>query len=169
MENLHVLSCSVLLKSVLLISCVFWIFFQNASSQLCFRFFKNNNRSVPLTHLGPHLPVPLCTAGPHPPHGTHWENGLFYPMSHNFCISPQISPQFCVYADHIKGYYPAIIQWIKAGRLLITLTVRIQWIKAGRFVITLTVRIQWIKAGRFVITLIVRASMCKVPGMSVGV
>ena len=38
-ENVHVLSCSVLLKSVLLISCVFWIFFQNASSQLCFRFF----------------------------------------------------------------------------------------------------------------------------------
>ena len=37
-ENLHVLSCSVLLKSFLLISCVFWIFFQNASSQLCFRF-----------------------------------------------------------------------------------------------------------------------------------
>ena len=38
-ENLHVLSCSVLLKSLLLISCVFWVFFQNASSQLCFRFF----------------------------------------------------------------------------------------------------------------------------------
>ena len=29
----------VLLKSVLLISCVFWIFFQNAGSQLCFSFF----------------------------------------------------------------------------------------------------------------------------------
>ena len=38
-ENLHVLSCSILLKSVLLISCVFWIFFQNTGSQLCFRFF----------------------------------------------------------------------------------------------------------------------------------
>ena len=38
-ENLHVLSCSGLLKSFLLISCVFWIFFQNAGSQLCFRFF----------------------------------------------------------------------------------------------------------------------------------
>ena len=38
-ENLHVLSCFILLKSVLLISCVFWIFFQNAGSQLCFRFF----------------------------------------------------------------------------------------------------------------------------------
>ena len=36
---LHVLSCSVLSKSVLLISCVFWIFFQNAGSQLCFGFF----------------------------------------------------------------------------------------------------------------------------------
>ena len=33
------LSCSVLFKSVLLISCVVWIFFQNAGSQLCFRFF----------------------------------------------------------------------------------------------------------------------------------
>ena len=30
---------SVLLKSVLLISCVFLIFFQNAGSQLCFRIF----------------------------------------------------------------------------------------------------------------------------------
>ena len=38
-ENVHVLSCFVLSKSVLLISCVFWIFFQNAGSQLCFRFF----------------------------------------------------------------------------------------------------------------------------------
>ena len=38
-ENLHILSCSVLLKSGLLISCVFWIFFQNAGSQLCFRIF----------------------------------------------------------------------------------------------------------------------------------
>ena len=37
-ENVHVLSCFVLSKSVLLISCVFWIFFQNAGSQLCFRF-----------------------------------------------------------------------------------------------------------------------------------
>ena len=36
-ENVHVLSCFVLSKSVLLISCVFWIFFQNAGSQLCFR------------------------------------------------------------------------------------------------------------------------------------
>ena len=35
------LSCSVLLKSVLLISCVFWIFFQNTGSQLCFRFCSN--------------------------------------------------------------------------------------------------------------------------------
>ena len=35
---MHVLSCSVLLKCVLLISCVFWIFFRNAGSQLCFRF-----------------------------------------------------------------------------------------------------------------------------------
>ena len=43
-KNLHVLSCSVLLKSVLLISCVFWIFFQNAGSQLCFRFFFFFNR-----------------------------------------------------------------------------------------------------------------------------
>ena len=41
-ENLHVLSCFVLLKSVLLISCVFSIFFQNAGSQLCFRFFLEN-------------------------------------------------------------------------------------------------------------------------------
>ena len=39
LENLHVLSCFVLLKSLLLISCVFGIFFQNAGSQLCFRFF----------------------------------------------------------------------------------------------------------------------------------
>ena len=37
LENLHVLSCFVQLKSVLLISCVFWIFFLNAGSQLCFR------------------------------------------------------------------------------------------------------------------------------------
>ena len=35
----NVLSCFVLLKSVLLISCVFWIFFQNAGSQPRFRFF----------------------------------------------------------------------------------------------------------------------------------
>ena len=28
-----------------------------------------------LTRLGPRLPVPLCTAGPHLPHRTHWENG----------------------------------------------------------------------------------------------
>ena len=35
----HVLSCFVLSKSVLLISCVFGIFFQNAGSQFCFRFF----------------------------------------------------------------------------------------------------------------------------------
>ena len=34
-----VLSCFVQLKSVLLISCVCWIFFQNTGSQLCFRFF----------------------------------------------------------------------------------------------------------------------------------
>ena len=39
LENLHVLSCFVQLESVLLISCVFWILFQNAGSQLCFRFF----------------------------------------------------------------------------------------------------------------------------------
>ena len=39
LENLHVLSCFVKIKSVLLISCVFWIFFQNAGSQPCFRFF----------------------------------------------------------------------------------------------------------------------------------
>ena len=32
-----------LLKSVLLISCVFWIIFQNAGSQLCFRFFFSND------------------------------------------------------------------------------------------------------------------------------
>ena len=38
-KSSHVLSCSVLLKSILLISCVFWIFFQNAGNQLCFRFF----------------------------------------------------------------------------------------------------------------------------------
>ena len=37
LENLHVLSCFVQLKSVLLISCVFWIFFLNAGSQLCLR------------------------------------------------------------------------------------------------------------------------------------
>ena len=36
-ENLHVLSRSVLLKSVLFISCVFWIFFQNAGSQPLFQ------------------------------------------------------------------------------------------------------------------------------------
>ena len=35
---MHFLSCSVLLKSVHLISCVFWIFLQNAGSQLCFGF-----------------------------------------------------------------------------------------------------------------------------------
>ena len=35
----HVLSCFVKVKHVLLISCVYWIFFQNAGSQLCFRFF----------------------------------------------------------------------------------------------------------------------------------
>ena len=39
-ENLHVLSCSDLLKSVLLIPCVFWIFIQNTGSQLCFRFYS---------------------------------------------------------------------------------------------------------------------------------
>ena len=39
LKNLHVLSCFVQLKSVLLNSCVFWIFFQNAGSQLFFRFF----------------------------------------------------------------------------------------------------------------------------------
>ena len=52
-----------------------------------------------LTHLGPHLPAPLCTAGPHPPHRTHKENGESYSMSHNFCTSPQNSSKFCVYAD----------------------------------------------------------------------
>ena len=39
LKNLHILSCFVQLKSVLLISCVFWVFFQNDGSQLCFRFF----------------------------------------------------------------------------------------------------------------------------------
>ena len=36
---MHVLSCFVQLKGVRLITCVFWIFIQNAGSQLCFRFF----------------------------------------------------------------------------------------------------------------------------------
>ena len=36
---MHVLSCFILLKSVLFVPCMFWIFFQNAGSQLCFRFF----------------------------------------------------------------------------------------------------------------------------------
>ena len=38
-QNKILLSCFVLSKSVLLISCVFWVFIQNAGSQLCFRFF----------------------------------------------------------------------------------------------------------------------------------
>ena len=37
-KHLHGLSCFIQLKSVLLISCAFWIFFQNAGSQLWFRF-----------------------------------------------------------------------------------------------------------------------------------
>ena len=36
---MHGLSCFVQLKRVLLISCVFGVFFQNAGSQLCFRIF----------------------------------------------------------------------------------------------------------------------------------
>ena len=40
LKNVHVLSCFIQLKSVLLISCVFWMFFQNAGSQL-FQIFKN--------------------------------------------------------------------------------------------------------------------------------
>ena len=38
-QNWHVLSCFVRLKSILLISCVFWIFFQNVDSQFYFSFF----------------------------------------------------------------------------------------------------------------------------------
>ena len=40
------LSCVVLLKSVLLISCVLWIYFQNAGSQLCFSIFFFNLTSL---------------------------------------------------------------------------------------------------------------------------
>ena len=36
---MHILSCFIQSKSILLIPCVFWIFFQNAGSKLCFRFF----------------------------------------------------------------------------------------------------------------------------------
>ena len=38
-ENLHVLSCFVLLKSVLLISCVFWIFFSERWQSTLFQIF----------------------------------------------------------------------------------------------------------------------------------
>ena len=39
-ENLHVLSCFVRLKSVLLISCVFWIFFSERWQSTLFQIFS---------------------------------------------------------------------------------------------------------------------------------
>ena len=42
---MHILSCFIQLKIVLFISCVFLIFFQNAGSQLCFRFFFKQSKT----------------------------------------------------------------------------------------------------------------------------
>ena len=48
-----------------------------------------------LTRLGPCLPVPLCTAGPHPPHRLDSPTIVFLLRSH---------PNF-VYADYLIGHY----------------------------------------------------------------
>ena len=50
-ENLHVLSCFVFLKSVLLISCVFWIFFfflffSERWQSTLFQMFQHHNRKI---------------------------------------------------------------------------------------------------------------------------
>ena len=45
-DNLHVLSCSVLLKSVLLISCVFWIFFLERWQSTLFQIFLTRGRKM---------------------------------------------------------------------------------------------------------------------------
>ena len=52
-ENLHVLSCSILLKSILLISCVFWIFFSERWQSTLFQifFFFHHNKCQRLSHF----------------------------------------------------------------------------------------------------------------------
>ena len=47
-----------LIKKRFLISCMFWIFFQNAGSQLCFRYFLHGERKRKFS---------ICRAPPPPP------------------------------------------------------------------------------------------------------
>ena len=67
LENLHVLSCVVQLKSVLLISCVFWIFFSDRWQSTLFQIFFEetlvNERTTMAVLTDQHtfsLPLSLC-------------------------------------------------------------------------------------------------------------
>ena len=60
-ENVHVLSCFVVLKSVLLFSCVFWIFFSERWQSTLFQNFFYFFILQPVSSIFPCCPLPAGT------------------------------------------------------------------------------------------------------------